>query len=311
MRLIIVADTAKQRLALSDVLDKLGFGGALDASLDVEQVLSDSTLTLGAVWLIDVANYSTELQDKVNEFSPEQVILGFEPVPSVYEENKYERWQRGVLRRLSDILGVERPFNLKLSPEAWEIVVVLGASMGGPDAVKAFLDELSPELPVAVLLAQHYDETMLESLPKILTRHNKWRCKIVKSSQSLQSGLCLIAPVDKQIMCDSTGRVILTKNVWSGRYRPNIGALLKNASDVFGNQMIGIVLSGMGDDGSQYAKQLPVNQSRLWAQDPATCLSPSQPQAFIDTNVCQFVGSPTELADKVTKLLGGFGRRIA
>lgn len=175
--------------------------------------------------------------------------------------------------------------------------------MGGVEAVKLFLDTLSPNLPIAVLLAHHYDETMLEGLPKIITRQNEWRCKIVKTSQSLQAGVCLIAPVLQKIVCDSTGRVIVLKQPWREGYRPNIGELLKNTSEVFGSQMIGIILSGMGDDGSQHAKDLPVHGSRLWAQDPATCQSPSQPEAFIGTNVCQFVGSPSELAQKINELL--------
>lgn len=86
--------------------------------------------------------------------------------------------------------------------------------MGGPDALKVFLDNISPELPLAVLIAHHFDKEMIYGLPKILTRNNDWRCRVIGISQRLQTGTCLIAPIEQQIVCDSEGRVILLDKPW-------------------------------------------------------------------------------------------------
>lgn len=303
MRFIVVANTQKQRLALCEVVFALGF--ELVDSLTSEEVLNAPKPLSAEVWLVDVDDFDEDLENIINQTEPEHVIVGFNPVPLV-SSVRYERWQRTVIKKVADILELSllRLPSPKEEASDWRYVVFLGASMGGVEAVKEFLDNLSPELPIAVLIAQHYDEEMIEGLPKIITRHNNWRCRLIQSTQSLQAGMCLLAPVDKQIVCDSTGRVLLSSRPWGDGYRPNIGKILKNTSEVFGNQMIGVILSGMGDDGSQYAKQLPVNQSRLWAQDPTTCQSPSQPKAFIDTGVCQFVASPSELAKKLGQIVG-------
>lgn len=303
MRIGIVADDQKQRLALRDAVDRLGL--VIKDSLTLAEVMATDDLVLDVdVWLVDVDNYSTDLENKL---SPEgqRLIIGFEPAPHISHSELYERWQKYARRNLVKLLNInpEPQLHLLREPVPWRYVVFLGASMGGIDAVKAFLDTLSPDLPVAVLLAQHYDETMLESVPKIISRQNDWRCRIVRATQSLQSGICLIAPINKKIICDSTGRVILSHECWADGYRPNIGALLKNTSEVFGNQMIGIILSGMGNDGSQHAHELTANGSLLWAQDPSSAQSPSQPQAFIDTGICQYVGTPAELAQKINDLL--------
>lgn len=300
MRIIIVADVQKQRLALSDTVHKLGFY-VLDC-LDSEQLLTEE-LPHADVWLVDVDDYTAEMQAKINATKPKSIVLGFRPAPHL-SESAYERWQRNLIRRLRELLNLS-PENNKsyIAREDWRYVLFLGASMGGIEAIKAFLDNLSADLPLAVIIAHHFDEAMVDGLPKILTRHNEWRCKLVTTSQRLQAGTCLIAPIDKQIVCDSTGRVILQKTLWEGEYCPNIGTLLKNASEVYGSQLIGIIFSGMGTDGSQHAKDLRANQSILWAQDPATCHSPSQPQAFIETGVCQFVGSPEAMASRLSKLL--------
>ena len=172
--------------------------------------------------------------------------------------------------------------------------------MGGPSAVKTFLDNLSPELPISILLAHHFNQTMIGTLPRILNRHNKWRCQVISTSQRLQQGQCLIAPVDKQIVCDSTGRVILSEQGWEGEYKPDIGQILKNTSDVYGSDLINIIFSGMGNDGTQHLDSIQENHSQLWAQDPTLSACPSQPQAIIDSGYCQFVGSPEELAQKLT-----------
>ncbi len=308
LKFVIVADERQQRMALAETLQALELRAMacvnsqelLTGGLDNTKVMSD------CVWLVDVADYG-RLEEEIALFEPKLVLVGFNPAPD-YGNANYEKWQRALTRKLSQAL--QSPALLKKKPpivhKPWRYVVFLGASMGGLKAIKAFLDELSPKLPIAVLIAHHYDADTIGNLPKILTRQNDWRCQVVSTTQSLQSGLCLIAPVDRQVVCDSTGRVILTKHGWQGDYRPNIGMMLKNVSEVYGLQLIGIVFSGMGNDGSQFAKELVKNHSMLWAQDPKSSDSPSQPQAFIDTGVCQFVGTPQMLAQKLNSMIAPY-----
>ncbi len=310
MQIIIVADAHKQRLALSDTIHRLGFC-VLDC-INTEQLLNEQ-LPHADVWLVDVDNYTPSIQAKILETRPKSVLMGFKTAPYLNNSCDYEKWQRSLMRRLSKLLNLSPAQNK--SPQqkefaCWRYVLFLGGSMGGPEAIKTFLDNLPANLPIAIIIAQHFEGVMMESLPKILTRHNEWRCKLITTTQSLQAGTCLIAPVDKQIVCDSTGRVILTKKDWEGEYRPNIGALLKNASEVHGSDLIGIIFSGMGVDGSQHAKELRANNSLLWAQDPETCISPSQPQAFIDTGMCQYIGSPEAMAARLSRLFSAYSTKV-
>lgn len=304
-RVMIVADKSQQRLALADTMRALGFYAV--ESMDSGQLLGRSSVPMADLWLVDVDEFSEKLEEKISAPDPNRVLMGFKSAPYLNSEQAYKKWQKSLIRKIGDVLNTPiselvSPTKKDTTPKPWQYVLFLGASMGGPDAVKELLDNLSPELPIAVLLAHHFDDKMIDTLPRVLTRHNDWRCQVITTTQSLQSGMCLIAPVDKQIICDSTGRVFLTKESWVGEYRPNIGELLRNASEVYGSQLVGIILSGMGNDGSQHAKELRANRSLFWAQDPKTCASPSQPQAFIDTGLCQFVGTPKDLATKLSML---------
>lgn len=301
MRIAVIADSPRQRIALVDTVQELGLN--VVACLDSHQAMTNP-LRPADVWLVDVDNYDVPIEVKIDQMKPKTVIIGFSSAPYM-SDGAYDKWQRKMMRKLGKILHIEhtKPFRKRSSPSKWRYVVFMGASMGGPKAVKEFLDSLSPNLPISIILAHHFDSAMIDTLPKVLTHHNNWRCKVIDTTQRLQAGTCLVAPIDRQIVCDSTGRVILTKKPWEGEYRPNIGSLLKNASDVYGQDLIAIIFSGMGDDGSQHVKEIGVNHSQLWAQDPTTCQSPSQPQAFIDTGFCQFVGSPKVMATRLGQLV--------
>ena len=69
-----------------------------------------------------------------------------------------------------------------------------------------------------------------------------------------------------------------------------------------GSELINIIFSGMGNDGSEYLDLIQDNNSQLWAQDPSLSACPSQPQAIIYSGYCSFVGSPTEFSKKTNRL---------
>lgn len=254
-----------------------------------------------------LATDDNEVNIKFKDETPKRVTLvGFAPAPYLNESQLYAKWQRQLKRKLAQMLM--RPDLLdKIDEEKsvlrpWKYVVVLGASMGGPLAVKEFLDSLPEDLPIAILLAQHFNHNMLNSLPRVLNRHNKWRCEVVNSSQQLLAGRCLILPIDNSVVCDSNGRVILQKQAWQSMYQPSISHLLVNCSEAFGNHVINIIFSGMGNDGSSAATTVKRNGSTLWVQTPDSSTCPSQPQSIIDTGLADFIATPKELAEALITL---------
>lgn len=305
IRVIAISDERQQRLAFDEALRVFGFdvlGCFSTAQLDI---MIQSRLPEGMVWLVD-SPLSANLQALIDKYKPRLVLVGFAEAPNVNHNERYDKWQRSLIRRLHESLGLPKPKKSKpAAVRPWRYVLFLGASMGGPEALKIFLDNISPTLPVAILIAHHFDAQMIYSLPKVLTRHNDWRCRVVTSSQSLQAGMCLIAPVAQQIVCDSEGRVILLDKPWEGEYQPNISQLLKNMSDAYGGELISIMFSGMGNDGSAFLSDIAQNRSHLWAQSPESSGCDSQPKAMIDSGYCQFIGTPLELAERINYMLRG------
>lgn len=308
IKVMVIAENHHQRMAFSDTVRSCGFtlvGCMSRAQLQRKTDLADAVID---IWLID-SDYDDDMIAATTTSKPAAVLIGFSQAPYLNEAWQYAKWQRKLTRKFADIFAlpilVDTPAqNNDKNETNWRYVVFLGASMGGPSAIKEFLDNLSPTLPVCILLAHHFNQTMIGTLPRILNRHNDWHCQVITYSQRLRVGQCLIAPIDKQIVCDSTGRIILLEQAWSGEYKPSIGQILKNTSDVYGNELINIIFSGMGHDGSQHLDLIQDNNSQLWAQDPSLSACSSQPQAIIDSGYCSFIGSPVDLAKKLTDYIG-------
>lgn len=298
--MLIVAENQHQRLALSETIRECGF--TLIDSVNRAQLKRKPIKQKIDVWLID-GDYDEETAALIANTQSKAVLVGFSQAPYFNAIQCYSKWQRKLKRKLAQILEMPTlatsPVYANTQPQ-WQYVVLLGASMGGPNAIKLFLDHLSPDLPICILLAHHFNPSMVETLPRVINRHNDWRCQLITSTRRLQSGHCLIAPINQQIVCDSEGRVIVKDQDWQGGYKPAIGEILKNASDVYGNRLISIIFSGMGTDGSQHVASIQDNHSQLWAQEPSLSTCPSQPQSIIDSGHCQFVGSPEALAQKLT-----------
>lgn len=308
IKVLIVAEDHHQRMAFSDTVRSCGFTLIDCVSRAKLQDKIEHMEAAVDIWLID-SDYDDDVATVTTTSKSAAVLVGFSQAPYLNEAQQYAKWQRKLKRKLAQMLAlpalVDNPvYESDTAKSDWRYVVFLGASMGGPSAVKEFLDHLSPALPICLLLAHHFNQAMIGTLPRILNRHNDWRCQIITSSQRLQAGQCLIAPIDKQIVCDSTGRVILLDQPWGGEYKPAIGQILKNTSDVYGNELINIIFSGMGNDGSQYLDAIQDNDSQLWAQDPSLSACPSQPKAIIDSGYCDFSGSPVALAQKLTDYIG-------
>ena len=307
IKVMVMAEDHRQRLAFSDTVRSCGFTLVGCVSRSQWQEKNEFSNVVIDIWLID-SDYDDSVATATIASQSAAVLVGFSQAPYLNEAQQYGKWQRKLKRKLAKLLALP---TLLESPEpknddidrSWQYVVFLGASMGGPSAVKAFLDNVPATLPICVLLAHHFNQAMIGTLPRILNRHNDWRCEVITSSQRLRAGHCLIAPIDKQIVCDSTGRVILLEQGWSGEYKPAIGQILKNTSDVYGSELINIIFSGMGNDGSQYLNFIEDNNSQLWAQDPSLSACPSQPQAIIDSGYCDFIGSPVDLARKLTNYI--------
>lgn len=185
-----------------------------------------------------------------------------------------------------------KDFRDQVATHVW----VLGASLGGPGAVKAFLDALPAGLPVAFVYAQHIDPRFEESLSKTIGRHSEYRMKNFRAGELLRCGEVLVAPIEHEFCFDAQGLPQTLGSDWPGPYGPSIDQVILNVSRSYGRRAGYILFSGMGNDGAEAIVGLSDPDVPVWVQSPATCANSSMPESAIATRRVNYIGDPYQLA---------------
>lgn len=331
-RIGVIADTLLQGNQLANAAKSLGYDVVVStqaATFDKEKWVGKGMVEC---WLVDLTDQEkwAELLDLMLDQTDAPLIFGDGLAPAKTHE-EYPRWERRLFQTL--IKSVGRPVIARATlnvPDVVEkaaaapkapIVVppefkdpahaaglpqrvwVLGASAGGPVAVKAFLDSLPAEIPVAFVLAQHIDPKMLESLANSLVRHNGFRIRIGRPGEPLKYGEIVVAPCDSEITFDEKCCVLQTGRPWEGPYAPSIDQVINNVANRFGKQSGAILFSGMGNDGSIAAPQMAQKGGQVWAQTAETCAVSSQPDSVRNTGCVHYSASPELLARQLVEFV--------
>ena len=317
-RIGVIADTTLQGHLLSSAIRGQGYNVVVntDPGNLEEQWYTSTDVDLWAVDLVQEDKWNTFL-DRILEESDTPILFCDGQAPARNSPD-YPRWERRLLTKMLDYVArpvvVEHLEELEtVKPAAAPMPVpsefkhlrpvdvaqqvwVLGASLGGPAAVKSFLDSLPAELPVAFVLAQHIDQSFLETLSNVLCRDNGFECAVGYEGTVLRHGQVFIAPTEYAVDFTDTGILVNTGKEWEGPYAPSIDQVINTVSSRYGAQSGAILFSGMGNDGSIAGPQMAERGGLVWAQTADTCACSSQPDSARETGCVTFSGSPEHLA---------------
>jgi two-component system chemotaxis response regulator CheB len=150
-------------------------------------------------------------------------------------------------------------------------VVVLGASTGGPATVMRLAPGFTRDFPAAVFLVQHMPASFTTQYAAQLAEFTSIRVKEAEANEAVQPGTLYICPGGQHLRVTPTGRIQL--DATSGRingYLPNIDVTMQTVAAYAGAMSIGVVLTGMGNDGAIGAKAIKSAGGLVLAQDEAT-----------------------------------------
>ena len=150
-------------------------------------------------------------------------------------------------------------------------VVVLGASTGGPATVMRLAPGFTRDFPAAVFLVQHMPASFTTQYAAQLAEFTSIRVKEAENNESVQAGTLYICPGAQHLRITPSGRIQL--DATSGRingYLPNIDVTMETVAAYAGAMSIGVVLTGMGNDGAIGAKAIKSAGGLVLAQDEAT-----------------------------------------
>lgn len=180
---------------------------------------------------------------------------------------------------------------------------ILGASTGGPQALRRFLSALPNTLPITFIVVQHIGANFLELFTKQLSKYTGFSVEVPKPGHLIQSQQILIVPEKHEFYFDDNCCLTLLPAVQDYRYSPSIDSIMCSVSKRFGSMAGAIIFSGMGDDGAQGCRYFLANGGTVWAQDTASCEISSMPDYARATGAVSFSASPEELARNLVRLL--------
>jgi two-component system chemotaxis response regulator CheB len=155
-------------------------------------------------------------------------------------------------------------------------VVVVGASAGGVEALTRLVADLPPDLDAAVVVVLHIPARSASVLATILDRSAALTVRTAEDGDALEAGVVYVAPPDRHVLVRGH-RLEVVRGPRENGHRPAIDPLFRSAAASRGNEVIGVVLTGVLDDGSAGAVSISRRGGTIVVQDPADAAFPDMP----------------------------------
>ena len=175
----------------------------------------------------------------------------------------------------------------KGNPEAamarTDTIIVVGASTGGTEAIAVFLESLPAEMP-GIVIVQHMPENFTRSFAQNLDSFCRMTVREAADNDVVRPGQVLIAPGGRHTLLKRNGAhysVEVRDGPLVSRHRPSVDVLFRSAARFAGRNAIGVILTGMGDDGALGMKEMHDAGARTYAQDEKSCVVFGMPKEAI------------------------------
>jgi two-component system, chemotaxis family, protein-glutamate methylesterase/glutaminase len=186
-------------------------------------------------------------------------------------------------------------------------VVVLGISTGGPASLTKMLPQLPANLHVPVLIVQHMPPVFTKSLADDLNRRCALRVFEAQDGQKVCPGHILIAPGGKQMKIvkeDEQIVVRITDDPPENSCKPSVDYLFRSACQIYGKNTVGVIMTGMGNDGTRGCRDLKRLGASIIAQDEASCVVFGMPKQPIEEGIADIVAPLDSIASEIVRLVG-------
>jgi len=159
--------------------------------------------------------------------------------------------------------------------------VVIGASAGGLQALSTILRQLPQNYALPVIVVQHIAEDMTPLLADYLDKCHDISVREAEELQPIESGTVYIAPASYHLLIEEDKTFSLSIDPRVQYARPSIDVLFESAADVFGANLVGVILTGANSDGSQGLRTIKAMGGMTVVQNPDTAESPEMPSMAI------------------------------
>ncbi len=180
-------------------------------------------------------------------------------------------------------------------------VVGIGSSAGGLEALTALIGNLSPLLGASYVVVQHLSPTYRSMLVQLLGRGTPMAVREIAQGDRPLPNTIFIAPANRNVILVE-GRFALNETPRNAVPKPSVNAFFQSLAEQFGEDAIGVILSGTGTDGSIGLREIKAAGGYTFAQDPATAKYSGMPQSALDTGCVDWMLPPEMIATRIGEI---------
>ena len=188
--------------------------------------------------------------------------------------------------------------------ETTEKVIAVGASTGGTEAIRAFLTALPPDSP-GVVIVQHMPENFTRAFAQRLNGLCRVSVKEAENGDTVLRGQALIAPGSDHMLLKRSGAryyVEVRQGPLVCRHRPSVDVLFRSAARYAGKNAVGVIMTGMGDDGARGLNEMKAAGARTIAQDEASCVVFGMPAEAIKLGAADRILPLSKIAESALSM---------
>lgn len=184
----------------------------------------------------------------------------------------------------------------RLTSSAPEKIIVIGASTGGPIALRQVLNQLPEDFPGAILIVQHLPASFTHILAEQLSEQTPLPVREATDGEKLTRSSVLIAPGGMHLQIDDNGRIKFFEAGEINGYCPSIDLTMQSVGQAYHDKARGVLLTGMGNDGVKGMTAIRHYGGRTFAQAPETCSVDGMPQRAIEAGAVDHIAPPEHIA---------------
>jgi two-component system chemotaxis response regulator CheB len=244
------------------------------SGLDVSEVgLTMKALRAGALGVVEkpVAAGHSDYEVMAARLCTQLVIMS---------EVKVIRRREGSLEPAPRRLPVQRPLPRVTAADTPVRLVAIAASTGGPNALLQVLSGLGENFPLPIAVVQHMNPGFMEGFAEWLTSVTPFSATVVNQPMTLAPATVFIAPSSRHLTVDS-GTAYPSDSPIVGGHRPSANVLFSSVARVYGSSAVGVLLTGMGEDGAEGLAELRATGAWTIAEDETTAVVYGMPAAAV------------------------------
>ena len=174
--------------------------------------------------------------------------------------------------------------------------IVIGGSSGSIDFLLKLLPTLQTPLSLVIILVLHRKNSLESTLAELFSSKTRIPVKEVEDKDVAEPGSIYVAPADYHLLIEKNHEFSLDTSEKVNFSRPSLDVTFESAAEVYGNTLVGVILSGANADGSNGLKAIKQKGGLIIAQKPETAQVAYMPQQAILNNTIDFIFNVNELA---------------